>query len=686
MIKKIFNALLEIPFLFFIIVLTGVIAWDAMRLAAEYREADDAKAQIELDNYDTSERYQKINEALIGYLEEILEIYKVSGTNAVMIRYPAMSNELGYKLFDLVIADGNEVYDSAVPGKETFEDFEAAMDDAWWRYRNAPAEVRLEYDMRLSNVTKTSWHTLDIEDYFDLPIIDFLEHTNPEIMIRVCTNNSAVRYFYNDLEAKVAHKHKIIDDSLDNYVAKATDRLGIYAIAYGMLWLFEICKLRKKVKKNENSGRLEKFKTEIILLLGGIGGFVFANGIIEYVEEMPNVHLDEIKQLQMIITGILVVSSVVLYNMIAVFIMKIIRGTVFKDSLIVKGLKKAKATIQETYGIEKYGSSEDIKRMYLRKICMDVIVTIIVIYSIMLCEDIPGSTILYSGIFVAFLIFYVWHSIKEYKYIRLFNKVNKNIDYLYHGMYEAVERCDDGEIIEKLGNLSLGFERSVAKQIEAEKLQIELITNVSHDLKTPLTSIISYVDLLSKEELPPVATDYVKILVDKSDRLKSIVSDVFDLARATSGEEIQLENLDGMILVNQVLSDMDDAIKESGRDLKLKTNIETAPITANGQKLYRVFQNVIGNALKYSMPGTRIFINTTMVGNEFEFVIKNVSEFEIDYTEEEILSRFVRGDKARNSEGNGLGLSIAKSFTEQCGGRFEVKLDDDMFKVIIRLR
>ena len=183
-----------------------------------------------------------------------------------------------------------------------------------------------------------------------------------------------------------------------------------------------------------------------------------------------------------------------------------------------------------------------------------------------------------------------------------------------------------------------------------------------------------------------MASDYVKILIDKSDRLKSIVSDVFDLAKAASGEEIEMESLDGMILVNQVLSDMDDAIKASGREIKLKADIETAPITGNGQKLYRVFQNVIGNALKYSMPGTRIFVNANMYGNDFVFTIKNVSEFEIDFTEEEILSRFVRGDKARHSEGNGLGLSIAKSFTEQCGGSFAVSLDDDMFKVIIRLR
>ena len=147
-----------------------------------------------------------------------------------------------------------------------------------------------------------------------------------------------------------------------------------------------------------------------------------------------------------------------------------------------------------------------------------------------------------------------------------------------------------------------------------------------------------------------------------------------------------MEQLDGVVLINQVLSDMSDKVEETGKDLRVKLQNETAPIMGNGQKLYRVFQNVIDNALKYSMPGTRIYLGAEFKGGEFVVTIKNISQFEIDYTSEEILSRFTRGDKARHSEGNGLGLSIAKSFTELCGGSFEVKLDDDVFMVIIRLR
>lgn len=279
-------------------------------------------------------------------------------------------------------------------------------------------------------------------------------------------------------------------------------------------------------------------------------------------------------------------------------------------------------------------------------------------------------------------------SIKEYRHLRIYNKVAENINLIYNGNFNqvAVEPEDEHELLNMLLNLSAGFRETVAKQVEAEKLQIELVANVSHDLKTPLTSIISYVDLLSKEELPPVATDYVRILEDKSSRLKDIVADVFDLAKATSGEQVTMEQLDGIVLVNQVLSDMSDRIEESGKELKVKLGAEAASITGNGQKLYRVFQNIIDNTLKYSMPGTRIYLSTEYTEGQFVVTLKNISEYEIDFTEQEIMSRFTRGDKSRHSEGNGLGLSIASSFTELCGGTFNVKLDDDVFKVIIVLR
>ena len=233
--------------------------------------------------------------------------------------------------------------------------------------------------------------------------------------------------------------------------------------------------------------------------------------------------------------------------------------------------------------------------------------------------------------------------------------------------------------------INKGFDESLEEQMKSERMKLELITNVSHDLKTPLTSIISYVDLLSKEEeLSESAKDYVNILADKSDRLKNIVSDLFDLAKSTSGDiNLELETLDMKRLIEQTLGDMGDKIEKSGQQIKLKLPEEPVNIYSDGKKLYRVFQNVIDNALKYSLKGTRIFVELEKKDGKGIATIKNTSNYEMDFTSEEILQRFSRGDKSRTTDGSGLGLSIAESFTKVCGGDFNIDIDGDMFKIII---
>ncbi len=237
----------------------------------------------------------------------------------------------------------------------------------------------------------------------------------------------------------------------------------------------------------------------------------------------------------------------------------------------------------------------------------------------------------------------------------------------------------------RLSDIGGGMQKSVEKQMQSERMKVELVTNVSHDLKTPLTSIISYVELLSKTgDLPPEARDYVAILAQKSDRLKSLVYDLFELAKTTSGNtEIQSEALDFHRLVEQTLGEMQERIDRSG--LALRVTLAQPPVTiwADGRKMYRALQNVIDNALKYSMPGTRVFVDLSILGARAVLTVKNTAGYEMDFTAEEITERFVRGDKARTAEGSGLGLSIAQSFTQACGGRFAVDIDGDQFKVHI---
>ena len=216
-------------------------------------------------------------------------------------------------------------------------------------------------------------------------------------------------------------------------------------------------------------------------------------------------------------------------------------------------------------------------------------------------------------------------------------------------------------------------------------MKIDLVTNVSHDLKTPLTSIISYIDLLAQEDLDPASKDLVNVIQQKAERLKIMVSDVFDLAKATSRTDVTLEDIDEVILVGQVLGDMEDKISAHGKEIRTDIQAKDAPIKADGKKLYRVLQNLIDNALKYSLEGTRIWLTLRKESGYAVLTVRNTASYEMKFSADEITERFVRGDEARTSEGSGLGLSIARSFTEACGGEFRVSIEGDVFSAEVKM-
>ena len=234
-------------------------------------------------------------------------------------------------------------------------------------------------------------------------------------------------------------------------------------------------------------------------------------------------------------------------------------------------------------------------------------------------------------------------------------------------------------------DINAGYVESLKSQMKSENTKTALITNVSHDLKTPLTSIITYVDLLAKEDdLSETSRDYVTIIAGKAERLKHIVADLFDLSKSVSGNiPMELDILDLKTLMEQTLADMKEPIEGSGHAIKVNLGLETVNIFSDGKKLYRVFQNIIDNALKYSLAGSRIFIDMKSNGDKVAVTVKNTAGYEMNFTEEEILQRFTRGDESRTGEGSGLGLSIAESFTQSCGGKFKLDIDGDQFKVIV---
>ncbi len=247
---------------------------------------------------------------------------------------------------------------------------------------------------------------------------------------------------------------------------------------------------------------------------------------------------------------------------------------------------------------------------------------------------------------------------------------------MFHGnrqMAEAVQTLGDG------------LREAMREQVKSERMKAELITNVSHDLKTPLTSIISYVDLMKRERIDnSKAQEYLQVLDQKSQRLKQLTEDLVEASRASSGAvQLDIQRIDMKELLMQTSGEFEERFQRRG--LKLMENYPKNPLTveADGRSLWRIIENLYRNVEKYAMPNTRVYLDVVDKGDWMEFSMKNISEQPLNISAEELLERFTRGDVSRTTEGSGLGLAIAKDLTELQKGRFGIYLDGDLFKVTV---
>ena len=246
------------------------------------------------------------------------------------------------------------------------------------------------------------------------------------------------------------------------------------------------------------------------------------------------------------------------------------------------------------------------------------------------------------------------------------------------GIFESL-----GEELEKVQQ---GFAKAVAEEAKSQNMKSELITNVSHDLKTPLTAIITYVDLLKNPEISEEERQsYIETLDLKSQRLKVLIEDLFEVSKANSGNvHMNFMDVDIVNLMKEVRVELSDKIEESGLAFRWNLPDEKVILWLDGQRTYRIFENLLNNAIKYSMPFTRVYVDVVNKESEVMISFKNMSAQELGFEAEHLTERFVRGDSSRNSEGSGLGLAIAKSFTELQNGEFDIQVDGDLFKVTLR--
>lgn len=292
------------------------------------------------------------------------------------------------------------------------------------------------------------------------------------------------------------------------------------------------------------------------------------------------------------------------------------------------------------------------------------------------------------------IIFWIWCYYKIMKQVDKFKQIHDATEKIYKGdtsikLDESIYTGVLKELAVYINDIAGGFSNAIEENLKSERMKTELITNVSHDIKTPLTSIINYVDLLKQENIQnEKAKEYIEILDNKSQRLKKLIEDLVEASKASSGNiKINKEVLNVKELLNQVTGEFEDKFNKRGLNIISKLPEETVYIKADNRYLYRVLENTYSNVAKYAEENTRVYVDCIIEAEDTVAIyVKNISKEELNISADELMQRFVRGDKARNTEGSGLGLSIAKSLTELQDGTFNIYLDGDLFKVAIKFK
>ncbi|RKL68115.1 two-component sensor histidine kinase [Salipaludibacillus neizhouensis] len=277
-----------------------------------------------------------------------------------------------------------------------------------------------------------------------------------------------------------------------------------------------------------------------------------------------------------------------------------------------------------------------------------------------------------------------------YKKVKSFKAIQEGVETIKDGnLHHRIEVSGKGEfgrLASNINSITDGLKKAVDNELKTERLKTELITNVSHDIRTPLTSIITYVDLLKREKDPSKTEGYVEVLDQKSKRLKILTDDLFEAAKASSGNmPVDLEKIDVVSLITQGLGEVNDKIEARALDFKMNYPKGKIYVTADGKLLWRSIENLLSNIFNYALEGSRVYIDIEDLGNEILLTFKNMSATELNISVDELMERFKRGDESRTSQGSGLGLSIAKNLVEIQKGKFNIQIDGDLFKAIIHL-
>lgn len=637
------------------------------------------------ENYFLSQAYVRETESIVSNLTRLLGEYK--SEEHILKGGSITEEELRAEVdpFYLDFLSQSKSYNPNISEAENYEKFKTEYADQIARARDRLIKVDLrEYHLLVQNleevkapmyyasdgVNEYTNTTTERERFKTFPAYMMFEEYKRDIYPKEIRENERFNWITDRIDelnpesdvVAIAFTKGFLDEKIEEWKENKVIIKGIFyrllAFLAGFILSFVYLLIvtgRRSFKDEElRMHAVDKLYVDLNFLLGM--GLIFS--WVALLEDVSSPNID------ILVIPITIPVSVAVFVLILSLVRHFKNGTFFRHTLIYRIFYRLFQFVKNVYDSGSVG-----------------VKTVLIVI---------GYPIVVAATFFIFPITLGLAAWIAFRRVKSFQAIKEGVEKIKDGdIHHTIDVGGKGEFARLAANINSitdGLNKAVDSELKSERLKTELITNVSHDIRTPLTSIITYVDLLKKEKLPLKAEEYVEVLDQKSKRLKILTDDLFEAAKASSGSiPVQLERIDIISLITQGLGEVSDKIEDYDLAFKFNYPKEKVYVAADGKLLWRSIENVLSNIFKYALKGSRVYIDVEDLGSEVLLTFKNISAYELNISADELMERFKRGDESRTSQGSGLGLSIAESLIDIQKGKFTIQVDGDLFKSMITL-